>query len=111
MVPAFRGKAIAVFAESKIEDDYRTADILSRALLLYGVRAVFWLTVIFVFVSAEMPNGHALHLFPWDKAEHLPFLHRDCDIGDWFADAAPIAAALLPMLLDGWRRFTLGAQS
>lgn len=120
------------------------------ALMLYGVRAVFWLAVIFIFVSAEMPAAHAPHLFPWDKAEHfaaffvltslaaaaypraslvlvalwlslfgcaielvqaLPFIHRDCDIGDWVADAMAIAAALLPMGLDRWRRFSLGAQS
>ena len=120
------------------------------ALLLHGVRAVFWLTVIFTFVAAEMPAAHAPHLFPWDKAEHfaaffvltslaaaaypraslvlvalwlslfgcaielvqaLPFIHRDCDIGDWIADATAIAAALVPMALDRWRRFSLGAQS
>jgi hypothetical protein len=39
------------------------------------------------------------------------FLHRDCDIWDRVADTAAIAAALLPMLLDRWRRFTLCAQS
>ena len=125
------------------------AGIPRPALLLHGVRAVFWLTVIFVFVSAEMPAGRAPHLFPWDKAEHfaaffvltslaaaaypraslvlvalwlslfgcaielvqaLPVIHRDCDIGDWVADATAVAAALLPMMLDRWRRFSLGAQ-
>lgn len=47
------------------------AGIPRPALLLHGVRAVFWLTVLFTFVSAEMPVAHAPHLFPWDKAEHF----------------------------------------
>lgn len=125
------------------------AGIPRPALLLHGIRALFWLTVIFICVSAGLPAAHAPHLFPWDKAEHfaaffvltslaaaaypraplvlvalwlsllgcaielaqaLPVIHRDCDIGDWVADAAAIAAALLPMMLDRWRRFSLGAQ-
>ncbi len=125
------------------------AGIPRPALLLYAVRVVFWLTVIFTFVSAEMPDSHAPQLFPWDKAEHftaffvltslaaaaypraplilvalwlslfgcaielvqaLPFVHRDCDIGDWVADTTAVAAALLPMMLDRWRRFSLNAQ-
>lgn len=40
----------------------------------------------------------------------LPIVHGDGDIGDWLADAAAIAAALTPMMLDRWRRFSLGAQ-
>jgi hypothetical protein len=126
------------------------AGIPRPALLLHGIRAVFWLTVIFTFVVAEMPAGHAPHLFPWDKAEHfaaffvltslaaaaypraplilvalwlslfgcvielvqaLPIIHRDCDIWDWVADATAVAAALTPMMLDRWRRFSLGAPS
>ena len=119
------------------------------AFLLLGVRVVFWLTVLFTFVSAEMPVAHAPHFLPWDKAEHfvaffvitslaaaaypraplflvalwlslfgcaielaqaLPFIHRDCDIWDWVADTTAIAAALAPMMLDRWRRFSLSAQ-
>jgi hypothetical protein len=126
------------------------AGIPRPALLLYGVRAVFWLTVILTFVSAEMPDSHAPHLFPWDKAEHfaaffvltslaaaayprvplilvalwlslfgcaielvqaLPFIHRDCDIFDWVADTTAVVAALLPTMLDRWRRFSVSAQS
>ncbi len=125
------------------------AGIPRPVLLLHGVRALFWLTVIFTFVSAEMPAAHALHLFPWDKAEHfaafyvltslaavaypraslvllalwlslfgcaielaqaLPIIHRDCDIRDWVADTSAIAAALVPMMLDRWRRFSLRTQ-
>lgn len=41
------------------------------ALLLLGVRVVFWSTVLFTFASAQMPDAHAPHLFPWDKAEHF----------------------------------------
>ena len=40
-------------------------------LLLHGARALFWAAMLFTFVSAEMPPTHALHLFPWDKAEHF----------------------------------------
>ncbi|HTW35996.1 MAG TPA: hypothetical protein VMD53_15355 [Rhizomicrobium sp.] len=125
------------------------AGIPRPALLLHGVRTVFWLTVLFTFVAAEMPASHAPHLFPWDKAEHfaaffvltslaaaayprtplvlvglwlslfgcaielvqaLPIIHRDCDIWDWVADTTAIVAALTPMMLDRWRRFSLGAQ-
>jgi hypothetical protein len=35
------------------------------------VRIAFWATVVFTFVSAEMPASRAPHLFPWDKAEHF----------------------------------------
>lgn len=41
------------------------------ALLLYGVRAVFWLTVLLVLLTAAMPSARAPHLSPWDKAEHF----------------------------------------
>jgi hypothetical protein len=118
--------------------------------MLYGVKVLFWATILFTFVSAEMPASRAPHLFPWDKAEHfvafyvltslaaaayprvalvllglwlslfgcvielgqaLPFIHRDCDIWDWFADSVAIAAALAPMLLDRWRRLSLAVHS
>jgi hypothetical protein len=46
-----------------------------------------------------------------ELAQALPFIHRDCDIWDWAADSTAIAAALAPMLLDRWRRFSLAAQS
>jgi hypothetical protein len=45
-----------------------------------------------------------------ELVQALPIIHRDCDFGDWVADAAAIAAALVPMMLDRWRRFSLGAQ-
>lgn len=125
------------------------AGILRPALLLSGIRVIFWLTLLFIFVSAEMPAGYAPHLFPWDKAEHfvaffvitslaaaayprvplvlvalwlslfgcaielvqaLPIIHRDCDIWDWVADTTAVVAALTPMLLDRWRRFSVDTQ-
>lgn len=46
-----------------------------------------------------------------ELAQALPFVHRDCDIRDWAADAVAIAAALLPMLIDRWRRFSLAQTS
>lgn len=45
---------------------------IPRAIpLLHSVRALFWATLLFAFVSAELPVAHAPHLFPWDKAEHF----------------------------------------
>jgi hypothetical protein len=38
------------------------------------------------------------------------FIHRDCHIRDWVAGTTAVAAALVPMMLDGRRRFSLGAQ-
>ncbi len=34
-------------------------------------QSVFWGTLLFTFVCAEVPADHALQLFPWDKAEHF----------------------------------------
>jgi hypothetical protein len=134
---------------SKREEDYRVAGIPRPALLLNGVRVVFWLTVIVILATAAAPAPRMPHLLPWDKAEHfaaffvltalaaaasarvslvlialwlslfgcaielaqaLPIIHRDCEIGDWLADAATIAAALTPMMLDRWRRLSLDTQ-
>ena len=47
------------------------AGIPRPALLLLGVRVVFWSTLLFTFLSAQLPETHAPHLFPWDKAEHF----------------------------------------
>lgn len=47
------------------------ASIPRPAFLLFGARALFWFALLFTFVSAEMPVGHAPRLFPWDKAEHF----------------------------------------
>lgn len=47
------------------------ATIPRPALVLYAVKALFWATVLFTFVMAEIPESHAPHLFPWDKAEHF----------------------------------------
>lgn len=44
---------------------------LRSPYVLYGVRAFFWATIVFTFISAELPESHAPHLFPWDKAEHF----------------------------------------
>jgi Na+/H+-dicarboxylate symporter len=41
------------------------------ALVLIGMKALFWATILFTFVCAEMPATQAPHLFPWDKAEHF----------------------------------------
>jgi hypothetical protein len=46
-----------------------------------------------------------------ELVQALPIIHRDCDIWDWVADATAVAAALTPMMLDRWRRFSLGAPS
>ena len=40
-------------------------------LLLHGARALFWVAILFTFVSAALPAAHAPQLFPWDKAEHF----------------------------------------
>jgi VanZ family protein len=34
----------------------------------------------------------------------LPFVHRDCDIMDWFADMIGVACAFAPTFLDQWRK-------
>jgi hypothetical protein len=43
--------------------------------------------------------------------QSMPFVHRDAEWGDWFADTAAIAAVLGPMMLvrwrDDWRRATM----
>ena len=44
-----------------------------------------------------------------ELVQALPIVHRDCDIWDWVADSAAIAAALAPTLLDRWRRHALKA--
>lgn len=43
----------------------------SPATMLIALRLVFWCTLLFTFVSAELPPSHAPSLFPWDKAEHF----------------------------------------
>jgi hypothetical protein len=47
------------------------ASIPRPALVLYGVKVLFWAAIIFTFVMAEIPATRAPHLFPWDKAEHF----------------------------------------
>lgn len=46
-----------------------------------------------------------------ELAQALPFIHRDCDIWDWVADAIAVGAALLPMFLDRWRRRNLAMRA
>lgn len=45
-----------------------------------------------------------------ELVQALPFIHRDCDIVDWIADVTAVTAALAPMILDRWRRFSLLAR-
>lgn len=40
----------------------------------------------------------------------LPFIHRDCDIMDWFADITGIASAFAPTFIAQWRRFAFSAE-
>jgi hypothetical protein len=47
------------------------ASIPRPVLLLHGARVVFWLAMLVTFVSAQLPDAHAPHIFPWDKAEHF----------------------------------------
>ena len=47
------------------------AGIPRPALLLLGVRVVFWSALLFTFLSAQLPDARVPHLFPWDKAEHF----------------------------------------
>jgi VanZ family protein len=65
--------------------------------LLYP-RLPAWLTI--VLVSAY---GGAIELL-----QALPFIHRDCSLYDFIADAAGAAGAAAPLLLSGLRR-RLGA--
>lgn len=44
-----------------------------------------------------------------ELVQALPFIHRDCDIMDWVADVIAVAAALIPMILDRWRRASVHA--
>ena len=39
-----------------------------------------------------------------ELGQALPIVHRDCDIRDWLADSVGIGAALVPVVLDRWRR-------
>jgi len=40
-------------------------------VLLRVIQLIFWVAVVFTFVSAVMPAKHAPHLVPWDKANHF----------------------------------------
>lgn len=44
-----------------------------------------------------------------ELVQALPFVHRDCDVFDWVADVVAIAAAIIPMGLEKWRRLSLPA--
>lgn len=65
--------------------------------------------------AAAYPGTPLLLLALWlslfgsaiELIQALPFIHRDCDIMDWIADVIAVAAALMPMILDRWRRFSL----
>ena len=45
-----------------------------------------------------------------ELVQALPFIHRDCDFWDWVADTTAVGAALTPMLLDRWRKFSLASR-
>lgn len=38
-----------------------------------------------------------------ELVQALPFVHRDCDVFDWLADAAAIVCAYAPAALPSWR--------
>jgi hypothetical protein len=38
-----------------------------------------------------------------EVVQALPFVNRDSDFWDWFADTLAISAAFLPVMLTGWR--------
>jgi hypothetical protein len=45
--------------------------VLTISLLLKLARIAFFAALAFTFYSAVIPPQHALHLAPWDKAEHF----------------------------------------
>lgn len=41
------------------------------AILLAGVRGLFWVALVVTLAAAVWPEASAPHLFPWDKADHF----------------------------------------
>lgn len=60
-----------LYLPPSLSQGIHVTQLANTKLMLRSVRVVFWATLLFTFVCAEMPPGRAPHLFAWDKAEHF----------------------------------------